>query len=132
MPRSNYPWGGGGGGGGGENDGERRQQNHQTYPTEVIALKCFYGWQQTVEEHTQRVLRGDFAAATRLERKWAGYMQAVEEAGAAGAGIRRRRRRAREAEIQLLRANDDAAAAAAAVGLSGRRRARTMTSCSVM
>ena len=103
-----------------------------TYPTQIIGLKCFYGWQQTVEEHTQRVLRGDFAAATRLERKWAGYMQAVEEAGAAGAGIRRRRRRAREAEIQLLRANDDAAAAAAAVGLSGRRRARTMTSCSVM
>ncbi|RYP90452.1 hypothetical protein DL770_003425 [Monosporascus sp. CRB-9-2] len=98
-----------------------------TYPTEVIGLKCFYGWQQTVEQHTQRVLRGDFAAAARLEQKWAHYMQAVEEAGAVGAGIRRRRRRAREA--QMLHANEEEGGVAAA----GRRRARTMAaSCSVM
>ncbi|KLU81275.1 F-box/LRR-repeat protein 2 [Magnaporthiopsis poae ATCC 64411] len=57
-----------------------------TYPTEIISLKCFYGWQMTVDEHTKRVLRGDFAAATRLERKWAEYIQATEEAGVGGAG----------------------------------------------
>ncbi|KAI0533150.1 F-box domain-containing protein [Xylaria digitata] len=97
-----------------------------TYPTEIISLKCYFGWQQTVEQHTQRVLRGDFASAARLERKWADYMQAVEEAGAAGAGIRRRRRRAREA--QLLHANEEGGA-----GGLGRRRARTMAaSCNIM
>ncbi|KAK7754213.1 hypothetical protein SLS62_003790 [Diatrype stigma] len=98
-----------------------------TYPTEVVGLKCFYGWQQTVEQHTQRVLKGDFAAAARLERKWADYMQAVEEAGAMGAGMRRRRRRAREA--QMLHADEEEGGA----GAAGRRRARTMAaSCSVM
>ncbi|ORY70129.1 uncharacterized protein BCR38DRAFT_454995 [Pseudomassariella vexata] len=94
-----------------------------TYPTEIIGLKCFYGWQQTVDQHTQRVLRGDYSAAGRLERKWADYMQAVEEAGATGAGIRRRRRRAREA--QLLHADEEEG--------GGRRRARTVaSSCAIM
>ncbi|KAI5864478.1 RNI-like protein [Durotheca rogersii] len=98
-----------------------------TYPTEIVGLKCFYGWQQTVEQHTQRVLRGDFAAAARLERKWADYMQAVEETGAVGAGHRRRQRRAREA--QLLHADEEGGGAFAA----GRRRARTVAaSCAVM
>ncbi|KAI1393691.1 RNI-like protein [Hypoxylon trugodes] len=95
-----------------------------TYPTEIIGLRCFYGWQQTVEQHTQRVLKGDFAAAARLERKWADYMQAVEEAGAGGAGSRRRRRRAREA--QMAHADEEG-------GAGGRRRARTVAaSCAVM
>ncbi|KAI1167984.1 F-box domain-containing protein [Nemania serpens] len=99
-----------------------------TYPTEVISLRCYFGWQQTVEQHMQRVLRGDFAAATRLERKWADYMQAIEEAGVAGAGIRRRRRRAREA--QLLHANEEEGGG---IGGFGRRRARTMAaSCAIM
>ncbi|KAK4106642.1 hypothetical protein N658DRAFT_395424, partial [Parathielavia hyrcaniae] len=66
--------------------------------TGVIGLKCFYGWQMTVDEHTKRVLRGDVGAARRLERKWADYMQANEELGAGGSGVRRRRRRAREAQ----------------------------------
>ncbi|KAH8673605.1 hypothetical protein BX600DRAFT_433225 [Xylariales sp. PMI_506] len=97
-----------------------------TYPTEIIGLKCFYGWQQTVDQHTQRVLRGDFPAAGRLERKWADYMQAVEEAGATGAGNRRRRRRAREA--QLLHADEEEGGAG-----TGRRRARTVaSSCTIM
>ncbi|CCC13448.1 hypothetical protein SMACR_07071 [Sordaria macrospora] len=70
-------------------------------PTETIALKCYYGWQQTVDEHTKRVLRGAFPSARRLEAKWAQYMQAEEEerAGGDGAGRRRRRRRAREAAM---------------------------------
>ncbi|KAK8126741.1 uncharacterized protein PG998_002500 [Apiospora kogelbergensis] len=95
-----------------------------TYPTEIIGLKCLYSWQQTVDQHTQRVLRGDFLAAGRLERKWADYMQANEEAGLSGAGVRRRRRRAREA--QQLHADEEGAGA-------GRRRARTMaSSCAIM
>ena len=52
-----------------------------TYPREIIQLKCFYNWQPTVEEHTKRVLKGDFQAAARLERKWADWMIANEEAG---------------------------------------------------
>lgn len=100
--------------------------NTPTYPTEIIGLKCFYGWQQTVDQHTQRVLRGDFAAAGRLERKWADYMQAYEEAGVSGAGYRRRRRRAREA--QMLHADEEEGGAGA-----GRRRARTVaSSCAIM
>lgn len=96
------------------------------YPTEIIGLKSFYGWQQTVDQHTQRVLQGDFAAAGRLERKWGDYMQAIEEVGQSGAGYRRRRRRAREA--QMLHADEEEGGAA-----TGRRRARTVTSsCTIM
>ncbi|KAL6832619.1 RNI-like protein [Trichoderma camerunense] len=95
-----------------------------TYPTEAIGLKCFYGFQMTVDEHQKRVLRGDLVAAGRLERKWADYMQANEEAGAGGAGYRRRRRRARHA--QALHADEEDG------GIVGRRRARTLGSCSVM
>src|SRR5699024_3608910 len=76
------------------------------YPNEIIQLKCFYGWQMTVDEHKKRVLRGDLAAASRLDRKWADYMMATEEAGATGMGVWRRRRRAREAE-RLFNANED-------------------------
>lgn len=95
------------------------------YSTEIIALRCFYGWQMTVDEHTKRVLRGDSQAACRLERKWADYMQANEEAGVAGAGGRRRRRRAREA--QLVHANEEDGG----LVVGGRRRART-AACLVM
>ncbi|TPX17375.1 uncharacterized protein E0L32_012161 [Thyridium curvatum] len=105
--------------------GESAPRPIQTYPTEVISLKCFYGWQMTVDEHTKRVLRGDFGSAARLERKWAEYMQANEEAGAAGAGVRRRRRRAREA--QMAHADEEEGGA----GTVGRRRART-AACAVM
>ncbi|KAJ2997612.1 hypothetical protein NUW58_g603 [Xylaria curta] len=101
--------------------------DQSTYPTEVIGLKCYFGWQQTVEQHMLRVLRCDFASASKLERKWADYMQAVEEAGVVGAGIRRRRRRAREA--QLLHAEEEEGDG---VGF-GRRRARSLAaSCAVM
>ena len=97
-----------------------------TYPTEMIGLKCFYGFQMTVDEHTKRVLRGDLSAASRLERKWADYMQANEEAGTTGAGNRRRRRRAREA--QQLHADEEEGGGAG----NGRRRARTVAACAVM
>lgn len=91
-----------------------------TYPREIIGLKCFYNWQPTVEEHTKRVLRGDFAAAARLERKWADWMMLNEEAGMNGAGGRRRRRRAREA--QLLHADEEEGGAIVGAGGVGRRR----------
>lgn len=94
-----------------------------TYPSETVSLKCFYGFQMTVDEHQKRVLRGELDAASRLERKWADYMQATEEAGMPGSGGRRRRRRAREAHA-LMNQEDG--------GAVGRRRARTMGSCFVM
>jgi len=100
------------------------QSGAATYPTEIIGLKCFYGFQMTVDEHQKRLLRGDLSSASRLERKWADYMQASEEAGVGGAGYRRRRRRAREAHA--LHQNEEDG------GIVGRRRARTMGSCSVM
>ncbi|KAG6004751.1 hypothetical protein E4U21_000781 [Claviceps maximensis] len=94
------------------------------YPTEMIGLKCFFGFQMTVDEHQKRVLRGDLLSAGRLERKWADHVQASEEAGMGGAGNRRRRRRAREAQTLHMNEEDG--------GMIGRRRARTLGSCSVM
>ncbi|CAK7229224.1 hypothetical protein SBRCBS47491_007173 [Sporothrix bragantina] len=103
------------------------------YPTEIISLKCFYGWQMTVDEHTKRIMRGHFAAAHRLQRKWADSIQATEEANAGGSHGRRRRRRAREA--RQAHADEEAAggiAGAAGQGMGiGRRRARTAT-CAIM
>lgn len=72
-------------------------RNTEPQRGQIISLKCFYGYQDTVNEHTKRVMRGDKVAAVRLERKWGEYMVASEEAGAGGAGARRRRRRLREA-----------------------------------
>ncbi|EMD60693.1 hypothetical protein COCSADRAFT_40303 [Bipolaris sorokiniana ND90Pr] len=101
-----------------------------TYPREIIKLKCFHNWQPTVEEHTKRVLRGDFAAAARLERKWADWMMMNEEAGVGGAGARRRRRRAREA--QMMHA-DEEEGGAGTTGIGRRRRARSGPGgCTVM
>lgn len=104
----------------------------RTYPTEIIQLKCFYNYQPTVEEHTKRVLRADFAAAIRLERKWAQFMIAQEEAGASGAGARRRRRRAREAQMMHADEEDGGVnGGGAGVGGGRRRRARS-GGCAVM
>lgn len=103
-------------------------QTAVTYPTEIIALKCFYGWQQTVTQHTVRVLRGDLPAAGRLERKWGEYMMATEEAGAGGAGARRRRRRAREAA--MLHADEEEGGVG--MGGIGRRRRARSNGCAIM
>ena len=75
----------------------------QLYPAQVIHLKAFYGWQQTVEEHYKRCITARWGAAARLEGKWADWMVASEEVGIAGHGwgSRRRRRRAREAETRV-------------------------------
>jgi F-box/leucine-rich repeat protein 2/20 len=96
-----------------------------TYPREIIALKCFYNWQPTVEEHTKRVLRGDFAAAARLERKWADWMMLNEEAGMNASGSRRRRRRAREAQLRHADEEEGGAGGAGLGGNGRRRRARS-------
>ena len=100
------------------------ESTQPNYPKEVVSLKCFYGYQPTVDEHTKRVLRGELVRASMLEKKWAEYMLATEEAGAAGAGARRRRRRAREAA--LVHADEEDG-----VGRGGRRRARS-GGCAVM
>ncbi|KAF1827751.1 RNI-like protein [Dissoconium aciculare CBS 342.82] len=101
-----------------------------TFPSEIIQLKCFYTYQPTVEEHTKRVIRGDFIAARRLDRKWTDFMMAQEEADAGGAGSRRRRRRAREA--QMMHADEeDEHTPGSGVGGGRRRRARS-GGCSVM
>ncbi|KAK4157236.1 F-box/LRR-repeat protein 2 [Chaetomidium leptoderma] len=126
-------------------DNDKGKLKEAAVAAEVIGLRCYYGWQMTVDEHTKRVLRGDTAAAGRLERKWAEYMQANEEAGAVGAGGRRRRRRAREA--QMVHIDEEGGGGAGGggggggggdggddgggVGAGGRRRART-TACVVM
>jgi F-box/leucine-rich repeat protein 2/20 len=101
------------------------------YPSQIIQLKCFYTYQPTVEEHTKRVLRGDFAAARRLERKWAEFMIAQEEMGADGAGSRRRRRRAREA--QMMHADEQGGEVGVGTGVGGGRRRRARSGgCAVM
>lgn len=99
------------------------------YPKEIIELKCFHGWQMTANEHTKRVLRGSLASANNLDRKWADYMMATEEAGVGGANARRRRRRAREAERLYQFDEDEDLSLDVYVG--GRRRARS-GGCTVM
>jgi F-box and leucine-rich repeat protein 2/20 len=80
------------------------------YPAQLIHLKAFYGWQQTVQEHYNRCVSARWGAAARLEGKWAEWMIASEEVGGVGHGwgSRRRRRRAREAENRV---RDDEGAA---------------------
>ena len=99
-------------------------RNTESNRQEVISLKCFYGYQDTVNEHMKRVLKGEAKAASRLERKWADYMVASEEAGAQGAGARRRRRRLREAA--MVHADEEEGGPR-----NGRRRARS-GGCAVM
>lgn len=129
------------------------QPSGPTYPHHVIALKVFYGYQPTVLEHTRRVLRGDLAAAARLERKWAEYMLASEEAGAPGGfgiggfgaaafgigGLANRRRRRRAHQAMMMHADEEdaggfgpAGTAGAAAAIGRRRRARSGGGCTVM
>ena len=109
-------------------------QRHCSFPTHLISLKTFYGYQPTVTEHMRRCVSGDFPRAQRLERKWAEYMIASEEAGAPGGfgpggfglftGVlgRRRRRRVREAMGAAL---DETEEGGIAAGVARRRRARS-------
>ncbi|KAF8470550.1 hypothetical protein BDZ91DRAFT_541490 [Kalaharituber pfeilii] len=95
---------------------------------QVVQIKCYYGWQMTVDEHLKRVLRGDLCSANRLESKWAEHMVAVEE----GHGRRRRRRRRGDA-LWAPEDGDDGdeeGAGAASSWRNGRR--RRGASCVVM
>ncbi|KAF3895517.1 F-box domain protein [Trichophyton interdigitale] len=101
------------------------------YPKEIISLKCYYGWQKTVDEHTKRVLRGNLASAMRLERKWGDYMMANEETGGT---TRRSRRRARDLEA-LYDLDEDQEYGYGPAGLAplgGRRRRARSGGCLVM
>ncbi|KAL8787937.1 MAG: hypothetical protein Q9213_001964 [Squamulea squamosa] len=100
--------------------GIREIMSRNTEPSRslIISLKCFYGYQDTVNEHMKRVRTGRLESAVRLERKWAEYMIATEEAGVGGAGARRRRRRAREAA--MVHADEEEGGPR-----GGRRRARS-------
>ncbi|WEW55342.1 hypothetical protein PRK78_000771 [Emydomyces testavorans] len=112
------------------------QCSAELYPKEIIELKCFYGWQVTVDRHTKRVLDGNLGAAMRLERKWADCMIANEEAEAGGIASRRRRRRARDAEMVYNMDDDDDAeygyGPAGLVSLGNRRRRARSGGCVVM
>ncbi|KAI4211307.1 MAG: hypothetical protein LQ351_005862 [Letrouitia transgressa] len=99
-------------------------RNSEPRRSSVISLKCFYGYQDTVNEHMKRVMQGKIENASRLERKWAEYMVANEEAGVGGAGSRRRRRRAREAA--MIHADEEDGGPR-----GGRRRARS-GGCTIM
>jgi F-box/leucine-rich repeat protein 2/20 len=121
---------GAGGGGGGGDAGPN-------YPHGIVALKAFYTWQQTVNEHNRRALAGAFARAARLERKWAAFMVAGEEqhaaaahggilaAAGAGTAARRRRRRVREALDAVAGEEGIGNADVLAGGAVRRRRARS-------
>ncbi|KAL9085565.1 MAG: hypothetical protein Q9159_004663 [Coniocarpon cinnabarinum] len=120
--------------------GQLPERKPPAYPSQIINLKTFYGYQPTVTEHTRRCMAGEFIKAQKLERKWAEYMIASEEAGAPGGfsregfglfgGVlgRRRRRRVREA---MGAANDETDGAD---GITRRRRARSggSSGCSMM
>lgn len=104
------------------------------YPNETIYLKCFYGWQMTVDEHQKRVLRGDLAAASRLDRKWADYMNATDETGIIGIGQWVRRRHARDVQRLYHTEEDEDAYGIGGISAFGgrRRRAQSGGTCSVM
>ena len=120
------------------------------YPAQLIHLKAFYGWQQTVEEHYKRCVTARWGAAARLEGKWAEWMIASEEVGVVGHGwgSRRRRRRARDAETRVrddeegggaeVTTGDESGSGAEGYGAGrtggrgGRRRARSGPGCVVM
>ncbi|KAI5779206.1 hypothetical protein DFH27DRAFT_489227 [Peziza echinospora] len=58
---------------------------------QVVQMKCYYGWQMTVDEHLKRVLRDDLRSAKRLENKWADFntdprLSVVPEGGEEGTG----------------------------------------------
>lgn len=73
------------------------------YPAQIIHLRAFHVWQPTLDAHYQRCWAAKWAAASRLEVKWAEWMFATEEVGnnTHGWGARRRRRRQREAENRV-------------------------------
>lgn len=104
-----------------------------SFPSEIIQLKCFYTYQPTVEQHTSRILRGDWEQARKLLNAWADFMIAQEEASAAGTRGSRARRRARLAREQhAIEAGDGAGAGVAGGRVGGGRRRARSGGCAVM
>jgi F-box/leucine-rich repeat protein 2/20 len=69
------------------------------YPTHIVKIFTeVYKYQSTVQEHTDRVLRGDFPAARRLEHKWAEFIVAREAIDEGGVRSWRKRLRARNVQ----------------------------------
>ena len=101
-----------------------------SYPTEIIAIYIGLNrYQPIVHEHTNRVLRGEFSAAQRLEYKWAESIIAQESVGAGSVGSWRRRRRARKA--QKIYAEEEGRIAEYGVRASSRWSAQS-GSCALM
>lgn len=98
----------------------------RSFHGQVVQMKCYYGWQMTVDEHLKRVLRGDLCSANRLENKWADHMIAVEEGG------RRRSQRRRDTGMQMFLGLDGDDEAGAATTWRNGRRARRGASCTIM
>ena len=67
---------------------------------QIISLKCFYGYQLMVNEHTKRVLRGEAARAEYVRQMWANRMRSEENGAGRGMFLTRiRRRRMRQAAM---------------------------------
>lgn len=73
-----------------------RSNGSATSHGQVIHLKCYFGWQQTVDQHLRLILRGDIATAKWLEDRWVDHMMCNDDMTV---GTRRRRRRAREVAL---------------------------------
>jgi len=69
------------------------------YPTHIVEIFTgVYKYQSTVQEHTDRVLRGEFSAARRLQHRWADFINAREAINEGGVRSWRKRLRARIAQ----------------------------------
>lgn len=109
------------------------------YLSEIVQLKCYYGWQLTVTQHTTRVLDGNMTAAKSIEKRFTYMMMASEEANTHGHS-RSRRRRVRDVEALYHMDDDDDDDDDGAYGygpaglapLGGRRRRARSGGCTVM
>ncbi|KAJ5722413.1 hypothetical protein N7488_000448 [Penicillium malachiteum] len=108
------------------------------YANEIIQLKCFYGWQMVVNEHTRRVLYGNLSGASRLDNRWAEHMMLTGEAAASGVpGVRRWRQWARNAEQMYLNDvagddGDDGGTVGTVRIMHRRQESQTWDSCALM
>ena len=100
------------------------------YPTHVVEIFTgVYNYQSTVREHTDRVLRGEFSAARRLEHKWAEFIITREAIGEGGVRSWRKWLRARNA--QRIYAREESGAVGTGVGVVRRWNIRS-GSCALM
>ncbi|KAI1000351.1 hypothetical protein K3495_g7844 [Podosphaera aphanis] len=93
------------------------------FKTELVGLKCFYRWQNTVDEHTKRLLRNNLAGAGKLLKLWGDWMISTGENGSEGPGLRRER------EAQLMHIDDESRGA---IRRNRRRRRGWSSGCTMM